>query len=352
MQDHAAIDAPCRVLHAIVGHKFPVYFTNAIKSVLLMAEDDDILVVDNASDLPELTHALALIADKEPRVRLLLRDTNDITRNAKVGGLYDAYNEVVSFALSEGYDYLHLMQGDMQLLWWDKSVTRQAREIYAQYPECVNISMFVQPHYSLAYGGNLEYVKPDLAFLADYGLTDSGLYDLERWRKLDMRFLDSERAHSKKYLSQGLRVFFHPLPTAAFIPWPAVVRGGRSRGREPRSAQQFLLRPLTPGEISEVKQAGKPPCLEDLGVPWGWTCLTPYWLTDLRSIDYLVYLYRDMRTRGLRQAWPRWERRGLTTGTSRRSVQRRPRSGLLSVTAQPLWHTLRQTLASLKKLRI
>ena len=119
MQDDGAIDAPCRVLHAIVGHKFPVYFTNAVKSVLLMAEDDDILVVDNASNLPELTRELRLIASKEPRVRLLLRDTNDITRNAKVGGLYDAYNEIVSYALSEGYDYLHLMQSDMQLLWWD-----------------------------------------------------------------------------------------------------------------------------------------------------------------------------------------------------------------------------------------
>jgi hypothetical protein len=352
MQDDGAIDAPCRVLHAIVGHKFPVYFTNAIKSVLLMAEDDDILVVDNASNLPELTRELRLIASKEPRVRLLLRDTNDITRNAKVGGLYDAYNEIVSYALSEGYDYLHLMQSDMQLLWWDKSVMRHAREIYAQHPECVNISMFVQPHYSLTYGGNLEYVKPDLVRLTDYGLTDSGLYDLERWRKLDMRFLGSERAHSKKYLSQGLRVFLHPLPTAAFIPWPAVVRGGRTKGRELRSAQRFLLRPLTPGEVSQVKQASKPPCLEDLGVPWGWTCLTPYWLTDLRSIDYLVYLYRDIRSRGLRLAWPRWERRGLTAGTSLRRVQWRPRSGLLPVIVQPVWYTLRQALVSLKKSRI
>ena len=48
--------------------------------------------------------------------------------------------------------------------------------------------------------GNLEYIKPNLAFLRDYGLTDTGLYDLERWRRLDMRFLDSETAHAQKYL--------------------------------------------------------------------------------------------------------------------------------------------------------
>ena len=176
---------------------------------------------------------------------------------------------------------------------------RRAREIYAEYPECVNICTFAQPLYSLFLSGNVEYLKPNLAFLRDYGLTDSGLYDLERWRRLDMRFLDSEKAHAKKYLMQGLRVFFHPLPTVAPIPWPAVVRSGRVRGREVQSTQQFLLRPLTPSETSQVKEATEPIPLEDLAVPWGWTCLTPYWVTDLRTINYWVYLYRDMR-----EPWP------------------------------------------------
>jgi hypothetical protein len=328
-----------------VGHKFPVYFINAVRSVLLMTGNDDIIVVDNASNLPELTRQLQSMADKEPRVHLLLRETNDLSRNSKVGGLYDAYNEVVSHALRHGYDYLHIMQNDMQMLWWDESVLRRAREIYAEYPECVNISTLAQPFYAFALAGNVEYVKPKLAFLQDYGLTDTGLYDLNRWRRLDMRFLHSEKAHSKKYLSQGLRVFCHPLPTVGFIPWPAVVRAGRVRGSEVRSPEQFLLRPLTPSEINHVKEATEPFCLEDVGIPWGWTCLMPYWFTDLRSVDYLVYWYRDIRRRGLRAAWPRWDRRGLPAGTSLRRVQRRPRLGLWPVIVQPIWYALRRRLS-------
>ena len=346
MQDDDAVDVPYRVLHAIVGHQLPVYFINAVNSVLLMAGNDDIIVVDNASNLPKLTRELQSIADKEPRVRLLLRESNDISRNSKVGGLYDAYNEIVSYALQQSYDYLHIMQNDMQMLWWDNSVMRRAREIYAEYPECVNICTFAQPRYSLFLSGNVEYVKPDLAFLQGYGLTDSGLYDLERWRRLDMRFLHSEKAHSQKYLMQGLRVFFHPRPTVALIPWPAVVRSGRVVGREVQSAQQFLLRPLTPSETSQVKEATELIPLEGLAVPWGWTCLTPYWVTDLRSINYWVYLYRDMRDRGLRAAWPRWERRGLSGVGSLRQAQRRPRFGLLPVIVQPLWHALRRRLTA------
>lgn len=339
-------DVPYRVLHAIVGHKFPVYFRNAVTSVLALTGNDDVVIVDNASHLPELTRELQSIADKEPRVRLHLRETNDTSRNSKVGGLYDAYNEVVAYALRQGYDYLHIMQNDMQLLWWDESVMIRAREIYAEYPECVNISMLFLPFYTLTLDDAVEYMKPKLAYLRNYGLTDTGLYDLARWRRLGMEFLDSERAHASKYLSQGHRVFLHPLPAVAFLPWPAVVRGGRVKGREPVPPERFLLRPLTPSEVTHVKEVTALPCLEDVAVPWGWTCLTPYWVTDLRSIDYWVYWYRDIRHRGLRAAWPRWERRGLPSGTPLHRVDRRPRMYVLPALFQPPWYAGRRALAA------
>jgi hypothetical protein len=309
-----------------------------------MTIDDDVLVVDNASHLPELTRQLQSVADKEPRVRLLLRESNDTSRNAKVGGLYDAYNEVVAYALSRGYDYLHIMQHDSQLLWWDSSVVERAREIFAEYPECVNICMHSLPRYSLLLSDGLEYVKPNLAFLRRYGLTDTGLYDLKKWRSLGMRFLDSEERHAKEYLDRGLCVFFHPFPTVAFIPWPAVVRGGKAKGSEPRSPEQFLLRPLTADQVSQLKESTAPVPEEDIAVPWGWTCLTPYWITDLRSINYWVFLYRDIRSRGLRAAWPRWERRGLPAERLRRTTQRRPRLGLLPGFAQPIWYEAQRRL--------
>ena len=147
MLDGKGPDPSSRVLHAIVGHKLPVYFTNAVNSVLSMAADDDVLVVDNASNLPTLTQQLQSTASREPRVRLLLRESNDTTRNKKVGGLYDAYNEVMEHALRHGYDYVHIMQHDMQLLWWDESIPQLASEIFAEYPECVNIQTQALPRH-------------------------------------------------------------------------------------------------------------------------------------------------------------------------------------------------------------
>ena len=333
MPDNVRFGPSYRVLHAIVGHKLPVYFANAVNSVLRTTGNDDILVVDNASDLPALTRELQSIAAREPRLRLLLRATNNLSRNSRVGGLYDACNEVIAHALGQGYDYLHIVQHDMQLLWWDETVMRRAREIFAEYPECVNISTLALPR-NICLSGSLEYVKPKLVALRKYGLTDTGLYDLAKWRARDMHFSDSEIAHSQKYLAEGHRVFLHPLPTVAYIPWPAVVRSGQVIGQEVQPRQSFLLRPLDPSEISAVKESTEPVWLEDVCIPWGWTCLTPYWTTDVRSRDYWVYFYRDLRSRGLRAAWPRWERRGLPAGASLRRIQRRPRFGLWQVMAQ------------------
>jgi hypothetical protein len=343
MQDGVAASAPCRLLHVIVGHKFPSYFENAINSVLRMTTNDEILVVDNASNESSIIRRLQVLANAHPRLRLALRTTNDLSRNSKVGGLYDAYNEVMAHALEQGYDYVHIMQHDMQMLWWDESIMERAREIFAEYPECVNISMQV-PSRTYRLSDLLDYVKPKLILLSRYGLTDTGLYDMAKWRARDMRFSDSETAHALKYLNQGLQVFIHPLPTVAPIPWPAVVRSGKVVGREVKSRQELLLRPLSPAEITYVKETTDPVWSEDICVPWGWTCLTPYCTSDLRSINYLVPLYRDIRHRGLRAAWPRLERGGLSAGGSLRRVQRQPRFGMLAVVAVPIWHLLRRTI--------
>jgi len=336
-------DPTPRLLHVIVGHKFPNYFENATRSVLRMTAHDDILVVDNASNDLSVTRRLQAIANTEPRVRLMLRTTNDISRNSKVGGLYDAYNEVMAYALDQGYDYVHILQHDMQMLWWDQAVTNCAVEIFTDYPECVNIQTLIN-YRLLRFSDDLEYLKPKLMFYTKYGLTDTGLYDMSKWRAQGMRFGAREQAHAREYLQQGFRVFWHPLPTVAPIPWPAVVRRGKIIGQEIEPRQEFILRPLSSAEIARVMESADPVWFEDVGVPWDWTCLTPYWVSDLRSINYLVLLYRSIRRHGLRAAWPTWERRGLAAGAPLRSVQRQPRLGMLAVIAVPIWHRLCQAI--------
>ena len=332
-----------RVMHAVVGHGLPVYFLNAVHSVLHMAAGDDLLIVDNASGLPSLTRQFETIAAANDRVRVITRTENDLARNGKVGSLYEAYRDVMGVALSGGYDLLHIVQNDMQLVAWDAEALAAARQLYDKVTECVNLHTTAIPADrsretdAIVPGGPLHLVR--------YGLSDTGLYHLARWRERGMDFADSETAHAHLYREQGLKVLCHPCPPVAQIPWPAVVRSGRARGHEVRPVHPLLLRPLDAGERARARSRSEPVWLEDVCIPWGWTCLTPMLPTAPESIDYWVYRYRSLRAGDLRRAIPRWARRGLPPGTRVRRVQRRP--PLWQLVAYPPWHAVRRLLQRL-----
>ena len=318
-QSESREDGHRRVLHVVVGHGLRSYFVNAVTSLCAVAPDDDVLVVDNASPDPVLVAELAHLATGSERVRLLRRTANDLDRNGKVGSLYDAYREAFDLALDERYDYVHLVQGDMQVLWWDDVVVARAEAIFEAWPRCVNVATCLLS-VNRAQSDALERVSGARELrLRHYGLTDTGLFHLGRWRAEQMSFATSETEHAARYLEAGFSVVCHPWPTDAQIPWPAVVRRGRQIGREVVPVEPYLLRPLGADDIEEMTGRSWT-WLEDVCVPWGWTCLTPMWTADLGTADYWAARLHDARTRGVRASWPRWERRGIDA--SRRWVAR------------------------------
>ena len=296
-----------RVIHVVVGHGLRTYFLNTVRSVRTSAPGDQILVVDNASPNHQLRKDLARIARGDPKMNLLLRDSNSLV-NGKVGGLYDAYRDAFDIALKDGFDYVHLVQGDMQVLWWDDDVLARAAEIFAANPLCVNICTCLLPN-DRAFDGGLDQETGETPRFRNFGLSDLGLYDLDRWRQLGMHFDNDELEHGARYLSQGFSVICHPWPTDAQIPWPAVVRNGVQQGQEVTLTRPFLLKPITKSGIEQLK-ARNWTWMEDVCIPWGWTCLTPMWTTDVNA-DYVANRRNEVARRGLRNSLPRWERRGL-----------------------------------------
>jgi hypothetical protein len=293
------------LLHVVVGHELRPYFLNAVRSVRALAPGDRVLVVDNASHDQLLRAELAALAAEDPKVELIRREENDLRTNAKVGGLYDAYREAFARAAELGYRYVHLLQGDMQLLWWDDDVLARARAIFGEQPACADVLTCLQPMLR-TYGGELVPATGSAPFrLAHYGVADTGIFDLHRWQRAGLGFSTSERAHGARWMEAGFAVFCHPWPTVAPIPWPAVVRGGRRIGRIATSGAPFLLRPLSGGEVRALKQR-QWSWMEDLCTPWGWRALSPMWATDLASADYLAGLRHHLADRGVGRGRPRW----------------------------------------------
>ena len=320
MADPQATERP-QVLHVVVGYGLRTYFLNAVRSVHATAPADPLLIIDNASPDTTLRYELARFADGEERVTVILRDENDLTRNRKVGSLYSAYEIALTQAITGGFDFLHLLQGDFQMMCWDSDIVAKARRIFESRPDCVNIQMQFLSRDKQLDGGLAPPDEDGLMKLTRYGLTDTGLYHLGRWEARSMRFGMNEQAHAKRYLADGLEVICHPWPTDAPIPWPAVVRNGVRRGREVPATKPYLLKPLSPAQVAQIKTSSSQTWLEDVCIPWGWVCATPLWVTGLDSIDYWVMRYRDARKNGLRNILPRWERRGVSPEDRRRLVR-------------------------------
>ena len=311
-----------RVLHVVVGHGLAGYFLNAVRSVRAAAPGDPVLVVDNASPDPELLSELRRMADGDSLIDVIFRTENDVRQNRKVGSLYAAYEAAFDHALARQADFLHLIQGDFQTLWWDSDVVAKSAEIFAAHPRCVNVLMRANSRDMTLGDDFADTPGPDgLRALRWYGLTDTGLYHLGRWRAWGMRFGPTEREHSRRYLGEGLEVVCHPWPTDVPIPWPAVVRNGIQRGREIVTGKPFLIKPLPPAEVGRLKTAPDV-WLESICVPWGWACATPIWGSDLDSIDYWVMRYRDARKNGIRHLFPRFELRGIDTPDRRKLIRR------------------------------
>jgi hypothetical protein len=299
-----------RVLHVVVGHGLPVYFLNAVRSVRATAPGDPLLVIDNASPQDGLRSTLKRLADEDSMIDLILRPTNELQHNRKVGGLYEAYQMAFEYAMARKFDLLHLLQGDFQQMWWDDDLVRRSCELYAAHPDCVNIqSQFLSRDRMLT--DDLAAAAGGLTRLKNYGLTDTGLYHLGRWQERAMQFGPDERRHARRYLDEGHEVLCHPWPADAPVPWPAVIRNGKQRGREVITGKPFLLKPLSAEDIIAVKDAKSTVWLEDVCIPWGWICATPLWVSGLDSIDYWVLRYRDARKNGLSHVLPRIELRGV-----------------------------------------
>ena len=305
-----------RVLHVVVGHGLPTYFLNTVRSVRATAPGDPVLVIEPHPGQADLRSALKRMADGDPGIELIMRSSNDLRHNRKVGGLYDAYEVAFEYAIARQFELLHLLQGDFQQMWWDDELVKKSAELYAARPGCVNIqTQILSRDKSLT--DDLAPAGDGLTRLKSYGLTDTGLYHLGRWQAQAMRFGANEQGHARRYLDEGQEVLCSPWPTDAPIPWPAVIRNGAQRGREVVTGKPFLLKPLSSVDIASLKAAASTVWLEDVCIPWGWVCATPMWVSGLDSIDYWVLRYRDARKNGLSHILPRPELRGVSDGDRR-----------------------------------
>ena len=127
-----------KVLHLVAGFGIYEHFVNSINSVLKFDKSSDLLILVTGN--PKLfgwkssssNLCFDYLYDEFLRVENFIKNlkvnnkviiTQIVSDSVgKTGSLYDAYNYALSFAKKNNYNYLNIVQNDMQLLFWNNNL--------------------------------------------------------------------------------------------------------------------------------------------------------------------------------------------------------------------------------------
>ena len=302
------------LVHVVVGAGLPNYFRNCVKSCLVNTSDDVIAIYNRISetDAPDFED---IIEEWSSRIHLIEQE-NSLSESSRTGSLYRAYNLAIEMSLGK-YDWIHFLQGDMQVIRWNESVLDTLGDIFER-SDCndkPDEKIFCVGVYAPSIGATGNSTKnytssnrSDLLFFPSRAMVDSGIFSLARIEDHSFRFHGEEWEVDAELKSRGYRLAFFREPLTSFIPWPAVVRRGKVIGKEPavrrstNSSNQdhrFLLKNHPANESDRTSVPLEIVWAEDWVVPDGWTCFFPYWYTDLSTFDHVKRRVRTCRELGV-----------------------------------------------------
>ena len=291
------------LLHVIVGAGIPTYFHNCIDSML------------RHSRLPILAIYNALSQEDSDRFHSVKQqvETSQVSfilnfekLGSKTGSLYLAYNQALDYAERNGFDFVNLIQSDMQVFFWEDGFVSATAEIFATRPR--KTGQFVSNIFTQIpqRGKRFDYFSiwspdPIPGYLSCPGESDVGIFKVQDFRKTRGEFTASERANSTLVAKAGGQVVLHPKPFLAPIPFPITVR----KGREPRMSARFDHRqpPLLEvfGELPDFDLSSEnfqPVFMEDIIRPRYGRTLSPYWPSSTEGTHWISIRLRLARGSG------------------------------------------------------
>lgn len=290
------------LLQVIVGAGFPSSFRNAVRSVV-QHTDDDVLAIYNAIDDYDRPDLQALSLAKLDRcVDLVVRENSG---HNKVGDLYGAYNLALTLARSR-YDYVSFVQGDMQMMTWDKNIHALLDSAFShESPRVFAVSMVFRPRGLLDYG--VPHVEDpggdsgsdDFNIVPLRAVLDVAIYSMDLVDREEFEFEVDEEFSCSKMRGRGYVAVELKRPRLAFVPWPATVRNGLRSGTEPPvGLGESYLKTLEPREGEKHRSVGGK-WEEDFIVPNGYRTLFPYWPLDTSQPKWIKRRRNLVKTMGI-----------------------------------------------------
>jgi len=307
-----------KILHLVVGFGIYEYFVNSINSILKYDKVSDLLILitgnpkffgwKNSSSNFCFDYQYDEISRVENFIKNLKVDNKVIIKKivtdsvGKTGSLYDAYNYALSFAKRNNYNYLNIVQNDMQLLFWNNNLVELVEELFEKNKNTIQINSGFprkgsHPNFYKSSLNNFKEIyldsinKKKNIFFSKYGIGDLGIIDLSRAYETNLVFEKNETFMSREYFKRGFVSLFCPVPYVGVLPWPATARKNKINGTPLNlSNNDLLLKSVTEELFSDLVSFNKELWQEDWVKTFGWYALNPACYTNFKIKEYFVSL--------------------------------------------------------------
>jgi glycosyltransferase involved in cell wall biosynthesis len=202
------------------------YLLNLVKSIEdNFCFDYDLVIMDDGSVSENMSSVLSQLNNK---YKVRINQKSGASRKHK--GLYDNMNEMLSYADQNNYQYLFVIQDDIQAI---RKIDQQELNSVLSVFNSNNIAQIVplffkanrKENYKLQYNvvNSLYYLAAE-KFESRRGLTDVGIFDLEKLKKRKWIFGNSELDNINKSIKENLFRVKYVFPFLAHLPWPSTKR--------------------------------------------------------------------------------------------------------------------------------
>lgn len=303
-----------KILHLVVGFGIYEYFVNSINSVLQNDKSSDVLILITGNPkffgwrVDSHNFSFDYEYDVMSKIEYFVKElkvSNKIIikkiipkKSGKTGSLYKAYNYALKFCRTNNYDYLNIIQNDMQLLFWNKNLIDLVQELFKKNKNTIQIfSGFPRKGSHPKFYKDNSYNKKEiylkcikkkkLIFYTNYGIGDWGIIDLNRARKSNLIFKKDESFMAKAYYKKGFVSLFCPIPYIGVIPWPATIRKNKIIGHPlTLPNNELLLKNVSKNLVDDLIYFKGDLWQEDWVKPFGWYALNPCCYSDFKIKDY------------------------------------------------------------------
>lgn len=303
--------------HLLVGFSITDYFKNLITSVLELDDNSDVIIITTGNprlfgwggkfdyefnESNKIKSFVNKVKNKYNRNNIYFYELKcNSVKDKKVGYLYDAYNLALKTALEKQCDYLNIIQNDCQLMLWSENIKEMLDEIFTIEKKVFFISSgFLRKAVNYNFKKNFsskEILFDSLNFKKKVysnqksALGDWGIFDLNKIKKINFKFIKNENYLSKYYLDMGYKSILSPIPFVSVLPWPATVRNDRIKGFALQFKGKTFLK-ISDKLNEKILFNNEPMWEENCVETQEWWSLEPNWATDL-NLDYFksIFLY-------------------------------------------------------------